>query len=50
MISKTLPHDRWSRPFADHSTSIFDLPEEIIFDILSRLPTKSLISFRCVCT
>ncbi|KAJ0582313.1 putative F-box domain, galactose oxidase/kelch, beta-propeller, F-box associated interaction [Helianthus annuus] len=47
MISKTLPHDRSFRPF---SMSIFDLPEEIVFDILSRLPTKSLISFRCVCT
>ncbi|GKB12268.1 F-box/kelch-repeat protein-like protein [Tanacetum coccineum] len=28
--------------------SIFNLPQDIIFDILSRLPTKSLIQFRCV--
>ncbi|GJY64008.1 F-box/kelch-repeat protein-like protein [Tanacetum coccineum] len=28
--------------------SIFNLPQDIIFDILLRLPTKSLIQFRCV--
>ncbi|KAL8192579.1 hypothetical protein R6Q57_027764 [Mikania cordata] len=30
--------------------SIFNLPQDIIFNILHRLPTKSLIQFRCVCT
>ncbi|KAI3494912.1 hypothetical protein L1887_36942 [Cichorium endivia] len=29
---------------------IFNLPQDVIFDILSRLPTKSLIQFTCVCT
>ncbi|KAL8235845.1 hypothetical protein R6Q59_016926 [Mikania micrantha] len=31
-------------------SSIFNLPQDIIFNILHRLPTKSLIQFRCVCT
>ncbi|XP_024992969.1 F-box/kelch-repeat protein At3g23880-like isoform X2 [Cynara cardunculus var. scolymus] len=35
-----------SRP----SHFIFNLPQDVIFDILSRLPTKSLIQFRSVCT
>ncbi|KAL4562648.1 hypothetical protein LXL04_026676 [Taraxacum kok-saghyz] len=30
--------------------SIFNLPQDVIFDILSRLPTKSLIQFTSVCT
>ncbi|XP_076915098.1 F-box/kelch-repeat protein At3g06240-like [Bidens hawaiensis] len=30
--------------------TIFNLPQEIIFNILSRLPAESLIQFRCVCT
>ncbi|XP_071699866.1 F-box/kelch-repeat protein At3g06240-like [Rutidosis leptorrhynchoides] len=32
------------------SNMIFKLPQDIIFDILSRLPIKSLLQFRCVCT
>ncbi|KAJ0758798.1 putative F-box domain-containing protein [Helianthus annuus] len=36
-----------SKPQKD---TIFNLPQDIIFDILLRLPTKSLIHFRSVCT
>ncbi|KAL1817003.1 hypothetical protein DCAR_0521420 [Daucus carota subsp. sativus] len=31
------------------ATSIFELPEELLKEILSRLPARSLLSCRCVC-
>ncbi|KAL2521516.1 F-box/kelch-repeat protein [Forsythia ovata] len=34
---------------AQYSMPLPILPQELIFDIISRLPVKSLVRFRCVC-
>ncbi|KAL2495182.1 F-box domain-containing protein [Forsythia ovata] len=34
---------------AQDSMPVPILPQELIFDIISRLPVKSLVQFRCVC-
>lgn len=40
---------RFSKALNSRSMGVSALPDEIIADVLSRLPVKSLMRFRCVC-